>query len=168
MKGLMQVFYTHKRTEVLLAAKGIKAKVLKVTVTRPSGKHYNCVAVVYKTAFGICSMFISCKEYLQRAIANRKQAATEYFVSDTDKALEYHVYGKDADLLVQPGYTVTTTNKGVVCECPDYTQQAVIYEQHPYLWQRILKQNQICKHGWALLQTLNHASLSSYLKAQKV
>ena len=168
MKGLMQVFYTHKRTEVLLAAKGIKAKVLKVSVTRPSGKFYACVHVIYRTAHGVCSMFISCKEYLQRAIANRKQAATEYFVSDTDKPNEYHVYGKDADLLVQPGYTVTATAKGVICECADYKSQSVIYEQHPYLWKQILKGHQLCKHGISVLNSLNCSSLSQYLKKQRM
>ncbi len=168
MKSIMQVFYTSKRAELLLAAKGIKAKVMRITIVRPSGKLYNCVHVVYSVAGSVCSTFLSCKEFLVRAVANRKDGSSEYFVSDTNYPNQYHVYGKDADLLVQPGYTVTAFPKAIVCECLDYQKQAAVYAEHPYLWKQLFKEKQICKHGFALLKTLGFGKLSTYLKAQAV
>lgn len=162
----MQVFYTHKRAQLLLAAKGIKAKVMRITIVRPSGKLYNCVQVVYSVAGSICSTFLSCKEFLKRAIENRKDASNDYFVSETDKVNQFHVYGKDADYLTQPGYIVTAYKDAIACECLDYQKQAAIYQEHPYLWKQLFKERQICKHGFALLKTLGYGKLSTYLRVQ--
>lgn len=167
MKSLYQIFYTHKRAELLLAAKGIKAKVMKITIVRPSGKFYNCVQVIYKVAGSVCSTFLSCKEFLKRAIENRKDAGNDYFVSGTDTANQYHVYGKDADLLTQPGYIVTASKNAIACECLDYQKQSAIYAEHPYLWKQLFKEKQICKHGFAVLRSIfGLGKLSTYLKIQ--
>lgn len=162
MKALYQIFYTHKRTEILLAAKGIKAKVMKVAIVRPSGKFYNCVHVVYRTVNGICSMFISCKEYLQRAIANRQQSASEYVVTQRSNPAHWDVTnGRD---LTASGYLVVTTPDLVTCSCKDFEEQAGYLQHHPYLWQQIMKAKRTCKHIYSVLNTLGCSTLGDYFK----
>lgn len=165
MKSLFQIFYTHKRTEILLAAKGIKAKVMKVAIARPNGKFYNCVHVIYETKFGICSMFISCKEYLQRAIANRKEKASEYVVTQRSNPAHWDVTNEKD--LTASGYLVITTPDLVTCSCDDFKAQAEYLQMHPYLWQQICKSKRICKHIYSTLNVLGCSSLGDYFKQWK-
>ena len=163
MKSLFQIFYTHKRTEIILAGKGIKARVTKINIVRPSGKFYNCVHVIYQTKFGICSMFISCREYLQRAIANRKEKASEYVVTQRSNPAQWNVTnGSD---LTAAGYLVITTPDLVTCNCKDFQEMPEYLQFHPYLWQQIMKGNRICKHCIAVLSHLGFGSLNEYLKS---
>ena len=58
--SIFRMFYTHKRTQMLLEAKGIRVKnIEKVSISKPSGAFYNCVHVIYTTVAGRCSTFIS-------------------------------------------------------------------------------------------------------------
>jgi len=43
-RSIFQMFYTRKRTQALLEAKGIKVKSIeKVSITKPNGQLYNCI-----------------------------------------------------------------------------------------------------------------------------
>jgi len=58
---IFRMFYTHRRTQILLEAKGIKVKSIeKVSINKPNGEFYNCVHVIYIVKNGgRCSTFIS-------------------------------------------------------------------------------------------------------------
>jgi len=74
------MFYTHKRSMILLENKGIKVQRIEaVRITKPNGEFYNMVHVVYRVKNGgRCSTFISCKDYLARATEKRKEEAEKY------------------------------------------------------------------------------------------
>ncbi len=77
---IFRMFYTHKRSAMLLESKGIKVqRIERVGIAKPDGSFYNCVHVIYIVKNGgRCSTFITCKDYLARAIEKRKQEAENY------------------------------------------------------------------------------------------
>ncbi len=177
--SIFKLFYTHKRTQILLEAKGVKVKnIEKVSITKPNGEFYNMVHVVYRVKNGgRCSTFISCREYLARATEKRKEEAEKYVARQNfDSPSEWRVYSKaNPNKVEQPNKiedsdavkyrTVYTSPNLVCCDCEDYNNQCAYLSQHPYLWEKVIKKYQVCKHIFTTLQTLNFSSLSSYLKA---
>lgn len=161
MTSIFKQFYTHKRTELILQGKGVKVrKVLSVSITKPSGSFLNCVHVVYVVESGAkCSCFLSVKDYLQRSMNKRKEAAKEYR-AERNLSGTWKVTGADS------AYTVETTSKGIDCPCFDWHKQPELLEQHPYL-ASITKGFRICKHGFAALAVLKFDSLRDYLAAWK-
>ncbi len=176
--SIYRLFYTHRRTEILLKAQGVRVKnIEKVSITKPSGAFYNCVHVIYRVANGArCSTFISCKEYLARATEKRKEEATNYQAfQDNGNPAAWRVYVKanpakvQAPRQIEPSTadkyrTVQTTPQSVFCDCEDFENQHTYLSQHPYLWQKVIKGYQICKHSLCALSQLGFSSLSSYLK----
>jgi len=164
---------------ILLENKGIKVQRIEaVRITKPNGEFYNMVHVVYRVKNGgRCSTFISCKDYLARATEKRKEEAEKYTAyQEKHNPSEWHVYSKPNPNKVAeprqiqdndaPKYrTVHTTPEGVYCDCEDFSGQCAYLSQHPYLWQKVIKGYQICKHSLCALSHLGHKSLSSYLKA---
>ena len=176
--SIFRMFYTHKRTQMLLEAKGIKImRIEKVSINKPSGKFYCAVHIVYTTAAGRCSTFISCKEYLARATTKRKEEATNYQAfQDNGNPSNWRVYPKgnpiksEAPRQIEPSTadkyrSVHTTPQSVFCDCEDFENQHAYLSQHPYLWQKVIKGYSICKHSLCALSQLGFSSLSSYLKA---
>ena len=176
--SIFRMFYTHKRTQMLLEAKGIRVKnIEKVSISKPSGAFYNCVHVIYTTVAGRCSTFISCKEYLARATEKRKAEAENYKAyQDSNSPSNWRVYPKgnpvqnEAPRQIEPSTgdkyrSVTTTTQAVFCDCEDFEHQHTYLSQHPYLWQKVIKGYSICKHSLCALSQLGFSSLSSYLKA---
>ena len=181
--SIFRMFYTHKRTQILLEAKGIRVKSIEsVRINKPSGEFYNCVHVVYRVANGgRCSTFISCKEYLARATQKRKQEAENYKAyQENDSPSNWRVYPKgnpvktqeqprqiESDTTEVKYRSVTTTPNAVTCDCEDFEKQHTYLSQHPYLWEKVIKQYRICKHSMATLGQLGFSSLSKYLGAWK-
>ncbi len=178
--SIFKLFYTHRRAEILLSAKGIKVKnIEKVSINKPSGEFYCAVHVIYTVKNGgRCSTFISCKEFLARAAEKRKQESENYVArQDFHAPSQWRVYPKGSSVkaIEQPRQikesttdkyrTVATTPQAVVCDCEDFTNQANYLSQHPYLWESVIKQHRICKHALCALNQLGFNSLSSYLKA---
>ena len=64
--------------------------------------------------------------------------------------------------------TVVTTPHSVTCDCEDFTEQSGYLSQHPYLWERVIKQYSICKHALAAIAALGFGSLKDYLSAWKL
>ncbi len=165
---IFKLFYTHNRTKQILQGKGIKVKrIERVAIAKPNGEFYNAVHVVYIVSNGQrCSTFISCKEYLAQAMQGRRERATEYVaVQHPNNLSQWDVYNQDVDMFTNSGYRVVTTPKGVSCNCDDFQGQGDYLSQHPYLWQKVIKQHRICKHALCTLNYLGFDSLSSYLKA---
>lgn len=164
--SIMRMFYTHSRTKALLGAKGIKVKSIeKVSITKPDGSFYSCVQVVYTTAAGLCSTFISCREYLGHAMQGRKERARDYTATQgIANPQQWKVTSNELGCVPK---TVTTTQHGVSCTCEDFNHQADYLSQHPYLWQKVIKGYSICKHSFATLSQLGFGSLRDYLNAWK-
>lgn len=164
--SIFKMFYTFKRSEMLLTAKGIKVtKVEKVSITKPSGRFYNCVHIIYHTSAGRCSTFVGCREYLNQAMQNRRVKAQEYkAVQGIANPQEWIVLSSELGSIP---YTVTTTPHSVDCDCIDFMTQSEYLSQHPYLWQKIIKQYRICKHSLATLSHLGCSSLKDYLQSWK-
>jgi hypothetical protein len=177
--SIFRMFYTHKRTQILLEAKGIRVKnIEKVSINKPNGEFYCAVHVVYRVANGgRCSTFISCREYLQRATEKRKQEAENYKAyQDNDSPANWRVYPKGnpvkgqeprqvEDNTTDKYRSVTTTPQAVTCDCEDFENQHTYLSQHPYLWQQVIKKYRICKHSLCALNHLGFSSLSKYLAA---
>lgn len=137
----------------------------KVSITKPDGSAYNCVQIVYSTAAGRCSTFISCREYLGHAMQARKARAMEY-TAQQGIANPQQWKVKSGELGCIPR-TVTTTPHSVTCDCEDFQHQDAYLSQHPYLWQKVIKGYSICKHSFATLASLGFGSLRDYLAAWK-
>ncbi len=178
--SIFKLFYTHRRAEILLSAKSINVKSIeRISITKPSGEFLNCVLVIYRVKNGgRCCQFVSCKEFLARATEKRKQESENYVARQNfDAPSQWRVYpkGNSVKAIEQPRQleegdidkyrTVATTPQAVVCDCEDFSNQASYLSQHPYLWERLIKQNRICKHALCALNQLGFNSLSSYLKA---
>lgn len=163
MKSITQVFYTHKRTELILQGKGIKVrKVLSVSIVKPNGKFLCCVHVVYIVESGAkCSCFLSVKDYLKRSINKRKEAAKEYTAVPVLGSNKFNVYGG------QEVCEVNAHTDGISCNCPDHYHQPELLKQHPYLWSSVMKGRAICKHIFSALNQMKFSTLAGYLKAQK-
>lgn len=196
---IFRMFYTSKRTQIILEsgwtnAKGVKVEGIKVrniekisttcnSTNKVTGeittKFLNCVHVTYISASGKrCSQFISCRAYLARATQKRREEAENYQAyqsSSTPK--EWSVYQKPnpnkvVTTLKQDEATpkkeprrVTTEREGVYCDCEDFENQGSYLQQHPYLWEKVIKQYSICKHALCTLGHLGFDSLGKYLKA---
>ena len=179
--SIFRMFYTHKRTQILLEAKGIKVKSIeKVSINKPSGEFYCAVHVVYRVANGgRCSTFLSCKDFLARAIEKRKQEAQNYKAyQENDSPSNWRVYPKgnpvktqeqprqiEQDTIDVKYRSVMTTPNAVSCDCEDWSSQHTYLSQHPYLWQTVIRGYRICKHSLCALNHLGFSSLSAYLKA---
>lgn len=177
--SIFKLFYTHRRSMILLEAKGVRVRrIEKVGIVKPNGEFFNCVHVVYIVKNGgRCSTFISCRDYLARATEKRKEEAEKYTAyQEKHNPSEWHVYPKANPNKVQetrqiedtdaPKYrTVHTTPDAVYCDCEDYNNQSAYLSQHPYLYEKVIKGYQICKHSLCALSHLGHTSLSSYLKS---
>ena len=172
---------------------GVKVKsVEKVSITCNSTdkvtgeitqKFLNCVHVVYISASGKrCSQFISSRAYLARATAKRKEEAEKYQAyQNFSNASTWSVYPKKSDsakkvipsptqdnaTTPKPPRTVITTKEAVVCDCPDFEEQGGYLQEHPYLWNQVLKNYTICKHSFTVLNHLGFDSLGAYLKSWK-
>ncbi len=166
-RSIFKQFYTHKRTQALLEAKGIKVKSIeKVSITKPSGESYNSVHVIYIVSSGSrCSTFISCKEYLNQAMQNRRVKAMDYKAQQgIANPQQWKVTSNELGSIPR---RVTTTPHSVTCDCEDFNTQANYLSQHPYLWNNIIKGHRICKHAFATLNELGFGSLRDYLAAWK-
>lgn len=166
-RSIFQMFYTKKRTQTLLEAKGIKVKSIeKVSIIKPSGEFYNCVHVVYIVSNGQrCSTFIGCREYLSQAMQNRRVKARDYkAVQGIANPQQWRVTSNELGCIPRH---VTTAPHGVSCDCEDFNTQADYLSQHPYLFKKVLKQYRICKHALATLNQLGFNSLRDYLIAWK-
>lgn len=188
--SIFRMFYTHKRTQMLLESgwtnaqgvkvEGIKVKsVEKVSITKPDGTFYNCVHVIYVSGSGKrCSQFISCRAYLQRATEKRREESANYQAfQDSGEPSSWKVYPKANPVTVKGERaardesnatkyrTVTTTPDGVTCDCEDWSNQADYLSQHPYLWHQVIKGYRICKHSLCTLNQLGFDSLGKYLKS---
>lgn len=164
-RSIFQMFYTRKRTEQLLQAKGIKVKsVEKISITKTDGSFYNCVHVVYIVSNGArCSTFISCREYLNAAMQNRRVKARDY--KAVQGIANPQLWKVTSNKLASIPRTVTTTPHSVTCNCEDFTTQHEYLSQHPYLWDRVIKGYSICKHSLAAIAALGFGSLRDYLNA---
>ena len=167
-RSIFQAFYTRNRTKQLLEAKGIKVKsVERVAIAKPDGTFYNCVHVVYIVSSGVrCSTFIGCREYLNVAMQSRREKSRDYQATQgIANPTQWKVKSSS-----EPGKfprTVTTTPHAVTCDCQDFQGQHEYLSQHPYLWQKVLKQYSICKHALAAIACLGFGSLRDYLAAWK-
>ena len=114
--SIHRMFYTSKRTQIILEsgwvnAKGIKVegvkikKIEKISITcnsinKQTGeiaqKFLNCVHVTYISASGKrCSQFVSCRAYLTRATNKRKEEAENYKAyQNFSDATQWSVYPK--------------------------------------------------------------------------
>lgn len=122
--NIYRLFYTHKRTQMLLESgwvnaqgvkvEGVKVKsVEKVSITCNSTdkvtgeittKFLNCVHVVYRSASGKrCSQFISCRAYLARATEKRRE-----------ESLKYQAYQNFSNASVWSVYPKPSENKKVI------------------------------------------------------
>lgn len=166
--SIFQMFYTRKRTQVLLEAKGIKVKSIeKISITKPSGEFYTSVHIVYIVSNGQrCSTFISCREYLNQAMQNRRVKARDYKTQQgITNPQEWKVTSNELGCIPRH---VTTTPHSVNCYCEDFENQADYLRQHPYLWQKVIKGYRICKHSLCTLSALGFDSLGAYLRAWKL
>ena len=164
---IYRLFYTHARSKALLEAKGIKVKRIEgVAITKPDGSFYNCVHVVYSVKNGArCSTFISCREYLNAAMQNRRVKAREYKAQQgIANPQQWKVTSNE---LASIPYTVATTPHSVTCNCEDFQTQHDYLSQHPYLWEKVIKGYSICKHSLAAIAALGFGSLRDYLNAWK-
>lgn len=162
MKLLTQL-YTASRALQILISSGIKAvKIIEIKVMRC------CVWVKYRTANGVCSLFVSVRSFLKLALAGRKERAAGYGVEPQAAAPgHYHVYKIDGDLIFDPTYTVTA-GRTVSCNCADYVGQMEYLKEQPYLWQEVCKRQIVCKHTLKTLSHLGFDKLSDYVKAKNV
>lgn len=176
---IFKLFYTHRRTEQILQAKGVKVrKIERVSINRPSGEFYNCVQVVYSTAAGRCSTFISCREYLTLATQGRRERARDYKAyQDTKRPSQWKVYANVVQLPTEDREPtrggegkvrhVITTTSGVTCDCEDYLSQPDYLQEHPYLWWWLCKERHVCKHSINVMSALRFNSLRDYLATWK-
>lgn len=165
--SIFKLFYTRKRTEQLLQAKGIKVKsVEKISITKTDGSFYNCVHVVYIVSSGArCSTFIGCREYLNAAMQNRRVKSKDYRATQgIANPQQWKVTSNELSSIPR---VVCTTPHSVTCNCEDFTTQHEYLSQHPYLWQKVIKGYSICKHSLAAIAALGFGSLKDYLSAWK-
>lgn len=155
MKLLTQL-YTANRALQILTSSGVPVlKVMQVKLMTC------CIWVKYRTANGICSLFVSVRAFLKLAIAGRKERSADYTVTQRSNPRHWDVTNS-ADL-TQSSYTVITTQDLVTCNCKDFQEMGEYLPEHPYIW-NLVKNRRACKHIYSVLNQLNCTSLNNYFK----